>query len=267
VTVTTVNLDRLVALRTIYRAEFPTQLVHDSIRTRPGWTVNVLLTEADEPCGFSARGSVANRLEQVGFATVAIAGPWAGTPTLLEYFVVPAVRHRALVWFDDVVRSLGIVAVEMQTVSPLVSALVWSRCEMVTCEKIVLRHVRTTAHAVPGASLVAKSDDESIVHAISVRSGGPVWGLVVDGVEIGRGGFLCHYNEPYADIHMEIDEPFRRRGFGRYLVQELGRLAYQHGQIPAARCGPTNAGSLATLIAAGFEPCSTILAGPLRRPG
>ena len=35
---------------------------------------------------------------------------------------------------------------------------------------------------------------------------------------------------PYGDVFMEIDEPFRRRGFGAYFVQELKRQVYRRRQ-------------------------------------
>jgi GNAT superfamily N-acetyltransferase len=38
------------------------------------------------------------------------------------------------------------------------------------------------------------------------------------------------------DTRRAVAEPFRRRGFGAYLVQELKRAAYELGSIPGARC-------------------------------
>jgi RimJ/RimL family protein N-acetyltransferase len=81
---------------------------------------------------------------------------------------------------------------------------------------------------------------------------------------VGKGGILFHYNPPYGDIHMDIDEGFRRRGYGSYLVQELKRLCQELGGIAAARCDPTNTASQRTLQRAGFLPHAHILIGSLR---
>lgn len=76
---------------------------------------------------------------------------------------------------------------------------------------------------------------------------------------------LFHYNPPFGDIHMQIAEPFRRRGLGTFLAQELKRVCYDAGYVPAARCSPANVASVRTLQKAGFIPCGHILSGSLVR--
>src|SRR5688500_3383369 len=73
------------------------------------------------------------------------------------------------------------------------------------------------------------------------------------------GGLLWHYNRPYGDLYMHVAEPFRRRGMGAYLVQEIKRACYERGSVPGARCNPTNTASRSTLQKAGFVPCGHIL--------
>ena len=63
---------------------------------------------------------------------------------------------------------------------------------------------------------------------------------------------------------MEAVEPFRRQGFGSYLVQELKRCAYELGSIPCARCNPDNVASRETLQKAGLIPFAHILNGSIR---
>src|SRR5437016_12521879 len=85
----------------------------------------------------------------------------------------------------------------------------------------------------------------------------------VGGTLAAKGGILFHYNRPYGDIYMEVAEPFRRRGVGSYLVQELKRVCYEQGNIPSARCNPKNIASRKTLQKAGFIPCGHILTGSI----
>ena len=80
------------------------------------------------------------------------------------------------------------------------------------------------------------------------------------------GGILFHYNRPYGDIYMDVAEPFRRRGLGSFLVQELKRVCYEGGHVPAARCNTGNIASQRTLQKAGFVPCGHILKGFLKAP-
>jgi hypothetical protein len=48
---------------------------------------------------------------------------------------------------------------------------------------------------------------------------------------------------------MSIAEPFRRRGLGAILVQELKRVCYEMGSVPAGQCNVENAASQLTLAA------------------
>ena len=63
---------------------------------------------------------------------------------------------------------------------------------------------------------------------------------------------------------MEVAEPYRRRGYGSYLVQELKRICYERGKKPAARCNVSNAASRRTLEKAGLLPCGHLLVGDVR---
>jgi GNAT superfamily N-acetyltransferase len=74
---------------------------------------------------------------------------------------------------------------------------------------------------------------------------------------------MTHYNPPYGDLYMEVDERFRRRGYGSYLIQELKRVSYEAGLVPAARCNVANGASRATLQKAGLLPCARLLSGVL----
>jgi RimJ/RimL family protein N-acetyltransferase len=88
----------------------------------------------------------------------------------------------------------------------------------------------------------------------------------VDGRMAATGGILFHYNRPYGDIFMDVEDGFRRRGFGSFIVQELKRVCYEGGHVPAARCRTTNLASQRTLQKAGFVPCGHILKGEVARP-
>ena len=89
------------------------------------------------------------------------------------------------------------------------------------------------------------------------------WLIEDAGALVATGGIATHYNPPYGDLFMEVDERFRRRGCGSYLIQELKRTCYETGRIPAARCDISNLASRATLQKAGLLPCARLLSGVL----
>ena len=238
-------------MRTRHREEMNCQIVHDSIHSRPGWTLTYRL-EANAAT--------------VGYGTVAVAGPWKQQPTLLEFYVLPAYRHLAFGLFEMLVDTSKPQRFEIQSndVLPFVMAHTYGRD--IVSEKIVFRDAATTSHPNQGTVLVRITPEAQSRQALEERSGSSDWRLELDGASIGRGGIAFHYNWPYADVYMEIDEPHRNRGFATYLVQELKRECYAMGAVPAARCSPANVASRKTLQSAGFTPFAHILVGSLPPP-
>ena len=242
--------DRTLPLRDLYRAEMNCQVVHDSIHTRPGWTHTYL---------FSLGGPV------VGFGSIAVGGPWREKPTVLEFYLVPGSRTHAFAVFEEFLATAHASYMEVQSNDLLATAMIHTYGREISAESIVFRDCSTTSLSGNGATLEAVTPADEVRLCIEDRSGGGEWRLDADGVAAGKGGILFHYNKPYGDIYMEIGEPYRRRGLGSYLVQELKRLAYELGAIPAARCNPANLPSRRTLQKAGFEPYASILTGSLAR--
>src|SRR6185503_4847629 len=67
----------------------------------------------------------------------------------------------------------------------------------------------------------------------------------LQGVIVATGGFLLHYNHPFADVYMEVEASHRLKGVGSFLVQEIVKQCYAAGRVPAARCGLHNTASRA----------------------
>jgi GNAT superfamily N-acetyltransferase len=247
-----VTLTAISAMRDAYRAEQDCQVVHDSIHARRGWTREFAMAEG---------------ARVVGYASLAVDGPWRDKPTLYELYVVPDRRARAFALFEaflDATRPHGF---EVQSNDLLLTTLAVTFARELATEKVVFRDSETTSHAIPGATLRCLTPATEIQEAMALRSGGGEWALEVAGTAVGKGGILFHYNRPYGDIYMEVDEPRRRRGYGGYLVQELKRLCRELGGVPGARCDPTNTASRRTLQHAGFIPYAHILIGAFRHPG
>lgn len=73
------------------------------------------------------------------------------------------------------------------------------------------------------------------------------------------GGLMLNYNHPFADIYMAVKENFRQLGLGSFIVQELKKVAYLNGRVPAARCNVRNEISKATLLKAGLKVCGILI--------
>jgi GNAT superfamily N-acetyltransferase len=234
------------AFRERYREEMNCQIVHDLIHRRAGWTLTYLLELDDIP---------------VGFGLVAIGGPWTNKPTLLEFYVLPEYRSFSFALFETLLSVSAPQFMEIQSNDVLPDVMLHTYARDIASEKIVFHDKLSTALAANGATLRQTTSDEEARASIERRQGGPEYVLELDGKVVGQGGILFHYNRPYGDIHMEVAEPFRRRGFGSYLVQELKRAAYDLGAVPSARCNTANVPSRRTLQKAGFIPYAHMLIG------
>jgi len=243
------SAEGVLTFRERYREEMNCQIVHDSIHRRPGWTLTYLLES----------GGVA-----VGFGSVAIGGPWKDKPTLFEFYVVPEHRTLAFELFEALLVVADARFMEIQSNDPLLAVMLHAYAGDIASEKIVFHDKLTTALPANGATLRRVTSDEETRKHIEERQGGPEWLLEVDGKDVGKGGILFHYNRPYGDIYMEVDEQYRRRGLGSWLVQELKRLAYELGAVPCARCNPANLASRCTLQRAGFVPFAHMLTGLIK---
>ena len=225
------------------------QIVHDSIHRRKDWTVTYML---------AVDGATA------GFGSIAIAGPWKDKPTIFEFYVLLEHRVRGFDLFEALLTASGARFMEVQSSDILLTVMLHTYAREIWSEKIVFHDDITTELPANGAIFQRLTSDREILNAIAQRQGGAEYQLLLDGAIIATGGLMFHYNVPYTDIYMETVEPFRRRGFGSYLVQELKRCAYEFGSIPCARCNPANAASRKTLQKAGLVPFAHILNGSIR---
>jgi GNAT superfamily N-acetyltransferase len=243
------QLPEIASLRDDFRREMDSQIVHDSIHARRGWTLEYLLADDDTP---------------IGYGSVAVSGPWHGRPTVYEFYLTPQYRSRAFALFEAFLDVSSPQAFEVQSSDALTTVMCLTFARDIGTERVVFRDVATTALPSNGAIVRRVTPEEEIRAAIAARQGGGVWVVELNGVIVASGGVLFHYNPPYGDVYMDVAEPYRRRGIGSYLVQELKRISYEFGAIPAARCTPSNAPSRRTLQKAGFLPFAHILFGSLQ---
>jgi GNAT superfamily N-acetyltransferase len=247
VTVSTAPLDAILDLRDAYRREMNCQIVHDSWHARR-FTTPYLLHIEGEVVGYGAVGGAPGDTKDI----------------VKEFYVRPESRSAALPLFRELMAASGARRVEAQTNDVLLSLMLFDCAAEVTTDVILFADsIATRLSCPPGATLRPVTDaDRGRVFTHTVEPVGD-WGLECEGELAATGGLLFHYNPPYGDIYMEVAPAHRRKRFGSYLVQELKRICYAMGCVPAARCHQTNAASRQTLERAGMFPCARILRGRL----
>jgi GNAT superfamily N-acetyltransferase len=241
-----VPLEEILPLRELYRREMNCQIVHDSLPRRGFGDLFLLRVDA--------------RVAGYGFVMGYQNEP---KDMVREFYVLPAYRGKALAIFRRLAAVSKARRITVQTNDVLLTLMLYDCASEITSETVVFHDALTTSLANPGGIFrpVTEADSERIFeHRVE-----PVgdWIIEHDGAIVATGGIATHYNPPYGDLFMEVNEPHRRRGYGSYLIQELKRTSYELGLVPAARCNVANLASRATLQRAGLFPCARLLSGVL----
>jgi GNAT superfamily N-acetyltransferase len=242
--VTPVPLEDILPLRDLYRQEMNCQIVHDSLPGRGFGDLYLI----------RANGRVAGYGFVMGYR---------GEPrdTIREFYVLKTHRAAALPMFQQLIAASQARTVVAQTNDVLLTMMLFDCANQITSDTIVFHDAVLTNLPMPGATFRKATDaDQDRIFAHTVEPVGE-WLIEADDVIVATGGIALHYNPPYGDLFMEVDEPCRRRGYGSYLIQELKRVSYAIGRIPAARCNVSNWASRSTLQKAGLLPCARLISG------
>jgi RimJ/RimL family protein N-acetyltransferase len=242
------QLGEIEPLRAKYRAEMDCQIIHESIHGRPGWTREYLLERDGQP---------------VGYGSLAIGGPWADKPTLYEFYVERESRMHTFDLFAALLAESNAAAIETQSNGLILPVMLHTFTRNVRAEAILFEDGFQTSIELPRAGFRTSTPEDKEVLQQKNLDEMARWVATWNGEIVGVGGVLFHYNPPYGDVFMEIAEPFRRKGLGAFLVQELKILCRGLRRTPAARCNVDNVASRKTLQRAGFVPCGNLLAGDL----
>src|SRR5579859_1587878 len=185
-------LEQIVRWRDLYRAEMNCQIIHDSIHSRPGWTVEYILRAGDKPAGYGS---------------IAVAGPWKKNRSIYEFFVLPQFRSQLFDLFAELVRACGVSRIETQSNDVLLTSMLHAFAPSTKSESILYYDKLTTTFAPADATFrVATVADQPDVPVEQLPSHGVV---EYKGRVAGKGGILFHYNQPYGDIYMEVGKEFR----------------------------------------------------------
>lgn len=240
------DVARIQPLRTLYLQEMNCQVRYNACHER-GWTDSYLLTLDGDAIGY---GSIKGQ-------------ELADRDTVFELYVLPPFRRHQRAFFDALLTTSGAIYIECQSNDRQLSPLLFELADAITADVVLFEAGTITGHTLADAVVRARRADEGVfAHEVV-----PVGDYVLErhGEVVATGGFLLHYNEPFADLYMEVVDAHRRQGAATFLVQEVIRQCYLAGRVPAARCNVGNLASRATLTKAGLRPCGFMLRGDVRR--
>ena len=246
ITVARADLRDILPLRQLFLQESNFQIRYDAYHAR-GWTDSYLLRIEDVVVGY---GAVKGQERE-------------SRDTVFEYFVLHPYRKNSSALFRKLLAESNAEYIECQSNDLLLSSMLFEFSTSVKSEVVLFEDHAVTEHIVPGATFRARSENDQVFdHEIE-----PVGDYVVEtnGEVVATGGFLCHYNPPFADLYMEVRKDCRCRGIGSFLLQGVKKQCYLSGRVPAARCHIQNLASRATLVKAGLRLCGFMLMGPIAK--
>lgn len=238
--ITKTNLQEIQSLRNLFLHENDFQFIYNKCHGA-GWADTYLFL-ADEM--------------KIGYGSVWGKDKREDRDAIFEFYLIKPFRKQSNIVFPQFISACGAMFVECQSNDLLLSTMLYQYTQNINAEAILFEeHYQTNLH-IPGAIFRKQKsednpgDDEDYV-------------LEYNNTIVAIGGYVKNYNFPFIDMYMEVKEPFRQKGFGSLMVQELKKEAYLIGRVPAARCNIKNKASKATLLKAGLKVCGFILVGSI----
>lgn len=239
-----VELERILVFRRLFLQENNCQIRYNAVHER-GWSDSYLLTVNDV---------------EVGYGSVNAQDIRGTRETVFEFYLVPHVRNYANQLFRELLIASGVTLIESQSNVLLLTSMLHEFAENIDAPVVLFEDHSVTDYAFPGVIFRILEENETIY------AGDPgKYVLELNGEIIANGGFLLHYNMPFADLFMDVKEEYRKRGYGSYLLQEVKKQCYLAGRIPAARCNVSNPASRATLVKAGLKVAGHMLIGKVKK--
>ena len=237
----------ILSLRTLFLHENNFQIRYNACYER-GWSDNYLI---------KYKGA------RVGYGAIKGAESLKGRDTVFEFYLIPSYKHLYSIAFEELIRVADVRFIECQSNDQFLTSILYQYSNNIHADVILFEDSTTTSFIKEGLVFKSRHEDDKVFEHKREPVGEYV--LAWNNEIIATGGFALHYNIPFADLYMEVNELYHRKGFGSFLVQELKRECYLNGRVPAARCNIDNAASKATLLKAGLKIAGYMLLGSVTR--
>jgi len=240
------ELKEILPLRNLFLQENNFQIRYNACHER-GWTDSYM---------------VENNGVKIGYGSIKGKEKIKDRDTVFEFYLIPSFRNISSFIFLELLHSSGATFIECQSNDQLLTPLLYQHAQNINAV-VILFEDNTQPFLTMDKAIFRKSDDNDIMFEHTSEPVGD-YVLELNKEVIATGGFLLHYNMPFADLYMEVKEDYRRKGFGSFLIQEIKTQCYLAGRVPAARCNIENISSRKTLIKAGLRIAGFLLLGSVK---
>jgi hypothetical protein len=244
--ITKTSLNDILHLRALFLQESNFQVRYNACHER-GWSDSYLISID----GIS-----------VGYGSIKGKDDLAKREAIFEFYLMPAWRKNVSTVFEKLIATSGSTYIECQSNDLLLSSMVYEFGQDISSDVILFKDGPVTTLEVAGATFRQRMPDEHLFQHNHEPDGDYV--IEVNGAVVATGGFLLHYNKPFADLYMEVREDQREKGYGSLVIQEVKKACFISGRVPAARCNISNKASKATLLKGGLEIAGYMLLGEIK---
>jgi GNAT superfamily N-acetyltransferase len=190
---------------------------------------------------------------------------------LMEFYLLPVYRPDARAVQEQVLRQLSVTHMQTDTRREFQTLLFYDFCEQITAHDLFFRDRFSTHCEFPGLTFrrAANGDSAALFPVLHGPGGAPFemeseeelrewissglrWLLLDGAAVVGVGALFEDFNRPFAEVGMMVSPPFRRRGYGTFILQELKKECYRIGLTPASRCAWDNEASRRSHDRSGF---------------
>ncbi|HET8889127.1 MAG TPA: GNAT family N-acetyltransferase [Candidatus Angelobacter sp.] len=247
VTAVKAELKDILALRGLFLQETNFQIRYNACHER-GWSDSYLLKIDGIDVGY---GSIKGQEIK-------------DRDTIFEFYVIRPLRNYASSLFRELISASGARYIECQSNDHLLSAMLYEFSRDIRSDVVLFGPHSVTEYTIPDSMVrPIRADDQVFEHEVEPFGD---YVLEVKGEIVATGGFLLHYNPPFADLYMEVRKDCRRQGYGTFILQELQKKCYLAGRVPAARCQIKNVGSRAALTKSGLRIFGFMQIGNVKEP-
>lgn len=200
--------------------------------------------------------------EKVGYGAVKGKAALADRDAIFEFFLLPPYQKYNSLVFEKLIKISKSKYIECQTNDFQLTSLLYEFGCQIYSDTILFEDQITTFYQDSTLSFRNREHGDDVFGKPAADEGEYV--LEKEGEIVADGGFLLHYNKPFADLYMETAKAHRNKGYASYILQELKKACYQAGRVPAARCSIKNKASKAALIKAGMGVCGYMLVAEIK---
>lgn len=243
---TKTTLKEILALRNLFLHESNFQIRYNASHER-GRTDSYVITADSTAIGY---GSIKGNENP------------ADRNTVFEFYISPTFRHLSSGAFANLLNVSSASFIECQTNDTLLTSLLYEYGHDINANVILFKDQIATSLRLDGVNFRKRNNDDVIFEHKLEPEGDYV--LEKNNEIVATGGFLLHYNVPFADLYMEVRQDYRRQGLGSFLLQEVKKQCYLATRVPAARCDIENIASRTTLQKAGLTVAGFLLLGAIK---